>query len=60
MLRIGFLRRQAESCLRLSQSCSDPLKARQLRLQASEFFRRASELEHEAREPPPRPEDRRC
>lgn len=52
MVRTAFLRRQAASCLRLSQTCTDPVAAEELRLRAAEFFRRASEAEIEQRRPP--------
>ena len=51
MLRAAFLRRQAESCLRLSHTCTDPVVAKELLLKAAEFLRRASELESEQRRP---------
>ena len=43
MVRAKFLRRQAETCLRLSEECSDSATAEQLRLMAAEFFRRLTE-----------------
>jgi hypothetical protein len=60
MSRIGFLRRQAEFCLRTSQSCGDPKKAEQLRLLAAEYFRMATDAkpaaaaEDKSQDPPPR------
>ena len=43
MVRAKFLRRQAETCLRLSQQCSDSATAEHLRLMAAELFRRLTE-----------------
>jgi hypothetical protein len=43
MVRAKFLRRQAETCLRLSEQCSDSATAEHLRLMAAEFFRRLTE-----------------
>ena len=42
MSRIGFLRRQAETCLRLAETCSDKTTAEYLRLMGAEFFKRPS------------------
>jgi hypothetical protein len=54
MLRSGFFRRQAETCLRLAEQCSDQTTAEQLRLVAAEFFRKATEAENGwPRDPPP-------
>ncbi len=47
MSRIGFLRRQAETCLRLAETCSDKTTAEYLRLMAAEFFKRAVEAEND-------------
>src|SRR5215467_9121949 len=38
MLRAIYCRRQAESCLRLSETCQDPLTAKQLLVIAAEYF----------------------
>jgi hypothetical protein len=46
MLRAKVLRRQAESCLRLSQSCCDPLTADHLRMMAADFFQHACKIEN--------------
>jgi hypothetical protein len=45
MLRSDYLRRQAETCVRLSQNCSSSATAEELRLMASEFFSKAVEAE---------------
>ena len=46
MLRSRFLRRQAETCLRLAEKCSNDHHAERLRLMAAEyFFRIATETE---------------
>ena len=37
MSRIGFLRRQAETCLRFAETCSDKTTAEYLRLMGAEF-----------------------
>jgi hypothetical protein len=47
MLRSDYLRRQAETCLRLSQKCSSSATAEELRLMAAEFFSKAVEVENE-------------
>jgi hypothetical protein len=47
MSRIGFLRRQAETCIRLAEATPDGAAAEHLRLMAAEFFRRAVEAENE-------------
>jgi hypothetical protein len=47
MLRSGYLRQQAETCLRLSQKCSNRAPAAELRVMAAEFFSRAVEAENE-------------
>jgi len=47
MLRSRFLRRQAETCMRLSEDCAEPATAEELRLMAAEFFRQAVEIEIE-------------
>jgi len=57
LLRSAFLRRQAESCLRISRDCSNPRQAEQWRLRALEFFRRAIENENDHRSRPPGVED---
>ena len=44
-MRISFLRRQAETCFRLAQSCSDAATAEELRLIGAEFFRKATKAE---------------
>jgi hypothetical protein len=43
MMGAKFLRRQAETCLRLSEQCSDSTRAEHLRLMAAEFFQRLTE-----------------
>jgi hypothetical protein len=45
MLRSTYCRRQAESCLRLSETCQDPSTAEQLLIIAAEYFQRATDLE---------------
>ena len=56
MLRSGFFRRQAETCLHLAEQCADQTTAEQLRLVAAEFFRKAIEAEHDRpRDPPQAP-----
>ena len=47
MLRSDYLRRQAETCLRLSQRCSNKATAAELRVMAAEFFSKAVEAENE-------------
>ena len=47
MFRSGYLRQQAETCLRLSQRCSNRAMAAELRVMAGEFFRKAVEVENE-------------
>jgi hypothetical protein len=47
MLRSGYLRQQAETCLRLSQKCLSGATAEELRLMAAEFFSKAVEAENE-------------
>jgi hypothetical protein len=47
MLRSGYLRQQAETCLRMSQKCSSSATAEELRLMAAEFFSKAVEAENE-------------
>ena len=47
MLRSGYLRQQAETCLRLSQKCSNRATAEELRLMAAEFFSKAVEVEND-------------
>jgi hypothetical protein len=47
MLRSGYLRQQAETCLRLSQRCSNKATAAELRVMAAEFFSKAVEVENE-------------
>jgi hypothetical protein len=47
MLRSGFLRRQTETCLKLSQQCPNGTTAQEMRLMAAEFFRRAIEAEND-------------
>jgi hypothetical protein len=47
MLRSGYLRQQAETCLRLSQRCSNKATAAELRMMAAEFFSKAVEAENE-------------
>ena len=47
MLRSGYLRQQAETCLRLSQRCSNKATATELRLMAAEFFSKAVEVEND-------------
>jgi hypothetical protein len=47
MLRSGFLRRQAETCLKLSQQSPNGTTAQEMRLMAAEFFRRAIEAEND-------------
>ena len=54
MSRIGFLRRQAETCLRLAETCSDKTTAEYLRLMGAEFFKRAVEAEMTGFMPPVR------
>jgi hypothetical protein len=44
-LRSGYLRQQAETCLRLSQRCSNKTTAAELRLMAAQFFSKALEVE---------------
>jgi hypothetical protein len=46
MLRSGYLRQQAETCLRLSQRCSNKATAAELRVMAAEFFSKAVEVEN--------------
>jgi hypothetical protein len=47
MSRLRFFRQQAETCFRLAEQCSDESTADQLRLMGAEFFRRATEAEHD-------------
>ena len=47
MLRPGYLRQQAETCLKLSQKCSNSATAEELRLIAAEFFSKAVEVEND-------------
>jgi hypothetical protein len=47
MSRYGYLRQQAETCLRILQRCSDRATAAELRVLAAEFFRKAVEAENE-------------
>ena len=47
MSRPGFLRRQAEACVRRAHTCSDQATAQYLTLLAAEFFRRATEAEND-------------
>jgi hypothetical protein len=47
MLRSGYLRQQAETCLRLSQRCSNKATAAELRVMAAEFFSKAVEVEND-------------
>jgi hypothetical protein len=47
MLRSGFLRRQAATCLKLSQQCSNSAAAEELRVMAAEFFSKAIEAEND-------------
>jgi hypothetical protein len=47
MSRATILRRQAETCLQLSYTCSDPSTADHLRMIAAEYFETASDLEHD-------------
>jgi hypothetical protein len=60
----GYLRRQAETCLRLSQFCSDPTVIQHLRVMAAEFHTRALRAEFESEfdadddDPPARPDRR--
>src|SRR5215218_10220003 len=49
MLRSGYLRQQAETCLKLSQKCSNSATAEELRLIAAEFFSKAVEVENDCR-----------
>jgi hypothetical protein len=48
-----FLRRQAEACVRLAQTCSDRTTAEYLTLLGAEFFRRATEAENDWLVTPP-------
>jgi hypothetical protein len=48
MLRSGYLRQQAETCLRLSQRCSNKTTAAELRLLAAQFFSKAVEVENDS------------
>ena len=52
MSKAAYFRRQAESHLRLSNTCQDPLTAEHLRLLAAEYFQRATEIEYGFVEPP--------
>ena len=47
MSRASVLRRQAETCLQLSYSCSDPETADHLRMIAAEYFQSACDLEQD-------------
>jgi hypothetical protein len=47
MPHTGFLRRQAENCIRLAERCPDRVAAEYLRLMAAAFFKRALEDENE-------------
>jgi hypothetical protein len=47
MLRSDYLRQQAETCLRLSQRCSNRATAAELRVMAAEFFSKAVEVEND-------------
>jgi hypothetical protein len=47
MLRSGYLRQQAETCLRLSQRCLNRATAAELRVMAAEFFSKAVEAEND-------------
>jgi hypothetical protein len=44
MLRSGYLRQQAETCLRLSRRGSNRATAVELRVMAAEFFTRLAKL----------------
>ena len=46
-MRSGYLRQQAETCLRLSQKCSNRATAEELRVMAAEFFSKAIEVEND-------------
>jgi hypothetical protein len=46
-LRASYLRQQAETCLRLSQACSDKATAVELSMMAAEFFSKAIEVEND-------------
>jgi hypothetical protein len=47
MLRSGYLRQQAETCLRLSQRSSNRAMAAELRVMAAEFFSKAVQVEND-------------
>jgi hypothetical protein len=47
MLRSGYLRQQAQTCLRLSQRCANRATAAELRVMAAEFFTKAVEVEND-------------
>jgi len=49
MLTPEFLRRQAESCLRIARSCFDLASAERLRLMAAELNAKAVEIEETRR-----------
>lgn len=51
MLTPEFLRRQAESCLRIARGCFDLASAERLRLMASELNEKAAEIEQSHRDP---------
>jgi len=52
MVSTGYLRRQAETCLKLSENCSRGALAEELRIMAAEFFTRALETENRWLAPP--------
>jgi len=62
MSRAGFMRRQAETCIRLAQKCSNHRTAQELRLMGAEFFKKAIEAENEwlRGHPPDDATDRHC
>ena len=52
MLTADYLRRQAETCLRIARSCFDLTAAERLRYLAMELRTKAAEIEDDERMPP--------
>ena len=53
MLTADYLRRQADTCLRIARSCFDLTAAERLRYMALELRAKAVEIEEDERMPPP-------
>jgi hypothetical protein len=52
MLTAEYLRRQAETCLRIARGCFDLTSAERLRYLAAELRAKAAEIEEDQRLPP--------